>query len=89
VQLGYTSVFGLLSTYMFTRTGNIVGPILSHCFCNYIGFPRFDAAVGNYKLITLYVLGVVLFFALLAPLTNPTLHESVFFSEEFLNTSSL
>jgi hypothetical protein len=63
-----------------------LGPTLSHCFCNYIGVPRFDGAVGNYKLLTLYVLGVVLFFALLVPLTNPALHESVFFSQEFAST---
>eukprot|EP01137_Pigoraptor_chileana_P028969 Opistho-2@13522 len=41
VQLFYTSVFGLYSAFLLVRTGSIFGPIVSHIFCNMMGFPRF------------------------------------------------
>jgi membrane protease YdiL (CAAX protease family) len=39
VQLTYTSIFGLIASYLYVCTGNIASPIVSHVVCNFIGLP--------------------------------------------------
>lgn len=42
IQVIYTTVFGILSNYLFIETSNNVWcPIVVHCICNLIGFPNF------------------------------------------------
>jgi hypothetical protein len=35
----YTSLFGAYSSYLFLRTGLVVGPLIAHVFCNLMGLP--------------------------------------------------
>ena len=44
-QLAYTSVFGFHAAFLFLRTGSVLPPILSHIFCNIMGFPHPAEAV--------------------------------------------
>eukprot|EP01135_Chromosphaera_perkinsii_P011929 Nk52_evm46s2531 gene=Nk52_evmTU46s2531 len=46
-QLCYTTLFGMLATYYFVRTGLVMAPFLSHVFCNFMGFPDFAAAANK------------------------------------------
>ena len=41
VQFTYTTLFGAYSSYLFLRTGLVVGPVLAHAFCNSQGLPDF------------------------------------------------
>jgi prenyl protein peptidase len=41
VQFTYTTLFGAYSSYLFLRTGSLVGPVLAHAFCNLQGLPNF------------------------------------------------
>ncbi|KNE56149.1 hypothetical protein AMAG_01986 [Allomyces macrogynus ATCC 38327] len=79
-QLMYTTVFGWIASFFYVRTGNIIGPALIHMFCNVMGFPD----VGSVHLTrsprtvwTCYVVGLVLFLALMGPLTSPALFRDV------------
>ncbi|ESN90557.1 hypothetical protein HELRODRAFT_70936, partial [Helobdella robusta] len=81
-QFTYTTLFGIYSAFVFVRTGDTILPcILSHMFCNHMGFPNFievlqcqDQSMKS-KIIFFYVVGLVLFFILLVPLTKPSLYE--------------
>lgn len=82
-QMAYTTIFGAYSAFLFLRTGNLIGPVLCHSFCNFMGFPDFPAIfVSRYpKFISfIFVLGLVLFVYLLFPLTNPTLYDSIYWT---------
>jgi len=77
IQFCYTSLFGLYSAFLFIRTGNLASPVVSHMFCNFMGLPDIDGIVRSRhsKLLwTLYVCGLLGFFILLVPLTNPSLY---------------
>ncbi|XP_069750111.1 CAAX prenyl protease 2 isoform X2 [Narcine bancroftii] len=79
-QFSYTAVFGAYTAFIFIRTGHLIGPVLCHSFCNYMGFPAIGAALEHpQKLVILffYVLGVILFLLLLFPLTDPTLYGTL------------
>lgn len=39
-QFAYTTVFGWYANWLFLRTGSIISPLLSHVFCNVMGFPN-------------------------------------------------
>jgi membrane protease YdiL (CAAX protease family) len=39
IQLTYTSIFGLIASYLFVSTGNLASPIVSHIVCNFFGLP--------------------------------------------------
>lgn len=39
-QLGFTSLFGMIATFILLRTGNIYSCIAAHTFCNWMGLPR-------------------------------------------------
>jgi len=72
-QVSYTYIFGILSMYLLLRTGSLVGVILSHSFCNVIGFPEFSFVKFHSSrdniLAGIYILGIILFFCTLQPLT--------------------
>ncbi|KAI0693525.1 hypothetical protein C8T65DRAFT_64049 [Cerioporus squamosus] len=44
-QLAYTSLFGFHCAFLFLRTGSLVPPIVSHIFCNVMGFPQYGLHV--------------------------------------------
>ncbi|XP_027800100.1 CAAX prenyl protease 2 isoform X2 [Marmota flaviventris] len=79
-QFSYTAVFGAYTAFLFIRTGHLIGPVLCHSFCNYMGFPAVCAALEHPQrrpLLAGYALGVGLFLLLLQPLTNPKLYGSL------------
>jgi prenyl protein peptidase len=82
-QMSYTTVFGAYSAFLFVRTGNLLGPIVCHCFCNYMGFPDFQGAYySKHRLFLglMFVVGLGLFMYLLYPLTDPALFGSVYYN---------
>ncbi|XP_043826508.1 CAAX prenyl protease 2 isoform X2 [Dromiciops gliroides] len=79
-QFSYTAVFGAYTAFLFIRTGHLIGPVLCHSFCNYMGFPAVCAALEHPQrgpLLVGYALGVALFLLLLQPLTEPRLFSSL------------
>ncbi|XP_067117462.1 CAAX prenyl protease 2 [Osmerus mordax] len=73
-QFSYTAVFGAYTAFIFIRTGHLVGPVLCHSFCNYMGFPALGTALEHQHRLTVlscYVLGVLFFLLLLFPMTDP------------------
>ncbi|XP_048885229.1 CAAX prenyl protease 2 isoform X2 [Brienomyrus brachyistius] len=73
-QFSYTAVFGAYTAFIFIRTGHLVGPVLCHSFCNYMGFPALSTALEHPQRLTVlasYLLGMLLFLLLLFPLTEP------------------
>uniref|UniRef100_A0ABK0M0N7 CAAX prenyl protease 2 n=1 Tax=Rattus norvegicus TaxID=10116 RepID=A0ABK0M0N7_RAT len=79
-QFSYTAVFGAYTAFLFIRTGHLIGPVLCHSFCNYMGFPAVCAALEHpqkWPLLAGYALGVGLFLLLLQPLTDPKLYGSL------------
>ncbi|XP_013842696.1 CAAX prenyl protease 2 isoform X2 [Sus scrofa] len=46
-QFSYTAVFGAYTAFLFIRTGHLIGPVLCHSFCNYMGFPAVCAALEH------------------------------------------
>uniref|UniRef100_A0A3B5QME4 CAAX prenyl protease 2 n=1 Tax=Xiphophorus maculatus TaxID=8083 RepID=A0A3B5QME4_XIPMA len=65
---------GTLSGIFFSA-GHLIGPVLCHSFCNYMGFPAISTALEHPQrlaILSSYLMGVLLFFMLLFPLTNPS-----------------
>ncbi|KAG9475330.1 CAAX prenyl protease 2 isoform X2 [Eleutherodactylus coqui] len=65
---------------IFLSAGHLIGPVLCHSFCNYIGFPAIFTVLDHPQRATIvlfYGLGVVLFFLLLYPMTDPTLYGDI------------
>jgi len=82
-QAFYTTLFGMLSCFIFLRTGHISSVFVSHSFCNMMGFPDFSGAIHHkhrYVLCLSYVMGLILFCYLLFPLTNPILYGNNLYS---------
>lgn len=52
LQLTYTSIFGAYATFVFIRTGSLLGVILLHTMCNSLGLPRVWGLVEPYWLPT-------------------------------------
>nr|CAB3265497.1 CAAX prenyl protease 2-like [Phallusia mammillata] len=78
-QAFYTTVFGILSSFIFLRTGHLTSAVVSHAFCNIMGFPDFENALQHKQNILIcccFVAGLVLFIALLFPLTEPELFQN-------------
>ncbi|XP_037116772.1 CAAX prenyl protease 2 [Syngnathus acus] len=74
-QFSYTAVFGAYTAFVLMRTGHLVGPVLCHSFCNYMGFPAISAALEHphrHTVLSSYLLGVLLFFLFLFPFTDPS-----------------
>ncbi|XP_063172947.1 CAAX prenyl protease 2 isoform X2 [Candoia aspera] len=73
-QFSYTAIFGAYTAFLFIRTGHLVGPVLCHSFCNYVGFPAVGAVLEHpqrFLVAFFYLLGVALFLLLLLPMTDP------------------
>ncbi|XP_061620578.1 CAAX prenyl protease 2 [Phyllopteryx taeniolatus] len=73
-QFSYTAVFGAYTAFILMRTGHLVGPVLCHSFCNYMGFPAISAALEHphrHAVLSSYLLGVLLFLLFLFPFTDP------------------
>ncbi|KAI8744639.1 CAAX prenyl protease 2 [Biomphalaria glabrata] len=80
-QLSYTTIFGAYSAFLYLRTGHLAAPVIAHAFCNHMGFPSFGEVMGypastRYRLIAMFVLGLVLWTVLLYPLTSPALYSN-------------
>eukprot|EP00927_Polykrikos_kofoidii_P068695 TRINITY_DN6401_c0_g3_i1.p1 TRINITY_DN6401_c0_g3~~TRINITY_DN6401_c0_g3_i1.p1 ORF type:complete len:305 (+),score=35.81 TRINITY_DN6401_c0_g3_i1:22-915(+) len=77
-QLFYTSIFGTFSNFLLLRTGSTVAVILAHTFCNIQGFPDLEFLVSRRNLLhkyrawlgATYIIGIVMFSALLFRLTS-------------------
>ncbi|XP_032794811.2 CAAX prenyl protease 2 [Daphnia magna] len=78
-QFAYTTLFGMYAAFLFIRTNHVVAPCVAHAFCNVMGFPDFGE-IGRqtgWKRIILasaFVAGLVGWYLLLWPLTEPTLY---------------
>ena len=84
-QMSYTTVFGIYSAFLFLRTGHLMAPVVAHGFCNFMGFPDPSEVLSKppaERLIfsIMYLVGVVLFFLLLFPLTEPSLFSNRIYS---------
>ena len=82
-QLCYTSIFGILASIIFMRTGNVFSAMLMHVWCNCMGFPPFTFFMNRDNLSQrdiingcAYVIGLVGFISLLYPFTNPKYFNS-------------
>ena len=86
VQFTYTSLFGAYSSYLFLRTGQLVGPVLAHAFCNSQGLPNFGGIPRHPHARTVgtaFTLGLVGFILLvtLDALYRPPLFGSLMWAE--------
>ena len=84
-QINYTTIFGMFSAFLFIRTGHLAAPVVAHGFCNFMGFPditEVNSFKGKEKLfhISLYFVGMVLFYKLLYPLTEPSLYANTLYT---------
>lgn len=84
-QLFYTTLFGTFASFVFLRTGSLLGCIACHCFCNLMGFPDLSwwgahSALYPHRSVigATFVVGMVLFGCLLGPLTEPSLYDCWF-----------
>ncbi|KAK3093080.1 hypothetical protein FSP39_010807 [Pinctada imbricata] len=81
-QLTYTTLFGAYSAFLFLRTGHLMAPVIAHAFCNHMGFPAFGEVMHHpntatrHKLIASFVFGLILWVALLYPLTSPFIYAN-------------
>ncbi|ORY04903.1 Abi-domain-containing protein [Basidiobolus meristosporus CBS 931.73] len=84
-QFFYCTVFGMLATFLFSRTSSIYGPVASHTFCNIMGFPDLSGPKRYPKHRTLLWIsligGVFLFSLILYPLTSPQWFSSMYWAE--------
>ena len=78
VQLCYTSIYGMFSAFLLLRTGHLVSAIVTHAFCNVMGFPDFMDVRTHHKSILVgvaYIVGLLCFVFLLVPLTEPSIYS--------------
>ncbi len=76
LQMTYTSIFGLFTSFVFVRSRHLVGVILAHSLCNLFGLPPVEEALQSpwkKTIILCYLSGVVLFCWNLFILTDPAL----------------
>ncbi|XP_048021272.1 CAAX prenyl protease 2 isoform X1 [Megalobrama amblycephala] len=76
-QFTYTSIFGAYTAFIFIRTGHLVGPVLCHSFCNWMGFPAIGSVLLHPQrpvILFFYQMGVLLFLILLFPFTDPAFY---------------
>uniref|UniRef100_A0A3P9MCV2 CAAX prenyl protease 2 n=1 Tax=Oryzias latipes TaxID=8090 RepID=A0A3P9MCV2_ORYLA len=62
---------------IFLSAGHLMGPVLCHSFCNYMGFPAISTALEHPQRLTIlcsYLLGVLLFLFFLFPFTDPSFY---------------
>ncbi|KAK3597340.1 hypothetical protein CHS0354_034583 [Potamilus streckersoni] len=81
-QMGYTTVFGFYTAFIFLRTGHVIAPIMVHAFCNHMGFPAFNEVMAyqdkslRQRLMFSFGLGLILWIFLLYPMTSPFLYSN-------------
>jgi prenyl protein peptidase len=62
--------------------GHFIAPVVAHAFCNHMGFPAFREVMAHpntdtrHKLIASFVIGLVMWMALLYPITSPFLYSN-------------
>lgn len=93
MQIIYTSIFGMIATLLFMRTGSIYSAITSHCICNFMGLPDIGfmiqpggdssttySCMYNYRYIhlVLHALGLIIFAYAALPLTESLSTESIY-----------
>ena len=71
----------LIDFFHLVFTGHIIGPIVCHTFCNFMGFPEFGVVVRYPPLrrtvvSMLFVVGLIGFALLLFPLTNASWYSN-------------
>lgn len=83
VQFTYTFLFGAYSSYLFLRTGFILGPFLAHVFCNFMGLPDFAGGLRQPLTAAAFVVGLGGFIAFVVAdaLYRPALFASPFWEE--------
>lgn len=104
VQLTYTSIFGLIASLLFMRTGNLLAPVASHVLCNLLGLPDVgfmhsptsdgrneysSLFVHRHLLLALHALGLVAFAVLLFPLTEHLAQSSPYWNGDALPQNAL
>ncbi|XP_014218642.1 CAAX prenyl protease 2 [Copidosoma floridanum] len=78
VQFAYSTVFGVYAAFLFAKTGHFIAAFTAHSFCNYMGFPdlsevmTYEDHLERAKLVSLFVIGLVAWYFLLTPMTNPS-----------------
>lgn len=63
--------------FFLLRTGHYAALVVTHSFCNYMGFPDFGAVANHPRskeLIVAFLGGILGFIVLLKPLTSPSLY---------------
>ncbi|XP_074632184.1 CAAX prenyl protease 2-like [Acropora palmata] len=86
-QFGYTTVFGGYSAFLFLRTGHLIGPVICHTFCNFMGFPVIDQIPSSkypWFISASFLAGLILFLVLALPLTNPTWYNSIYYQQQLV-----
>ncbi|XP_063610721.1 CAAX prenyl protease 2-like [Penaeus indicus] len=83
-QFLYTSVFGFYSAFLFIRTGHFLPLFAVHAFCNHMGLPEMKEMLNKptpvrNKLMAFHVLGLVAWYFLLYPLTEPSLYSNTLY----------
>ncbi|KAK9898725.1 Abi-domain-containing protein [Cystobasidium minutum MCA 4210] len=83
-QTLYTSLFGWHASFLYLRTGSILPPILSHIFCNVMGFPQLGQSLHDFPsrkwvILGAYAAGIVAYSQTLWPFTQPSLFADSMF----------
>ncbi|XP_065226354.1 CAAX prenyl protease 2 [Planococcus citri] len=83
-QFFFTTIFGAYCTFLFLRTGHLVAPIVTHMFCNHMGFPDLLEPLSysgfkRYVLFFTLILGFAIWCLLLMPITAPELYSNTLF----------
>eukprot|EP01062_Namystynia_karyoxenos_P002198 TRINITY_DN10778_c0_g1_i1.p1 TRINITY_DN10778_c0_g1~~TRINITY_DN10778_c0_g1_i1.p1 ORF type:complete len:342 (+),score=70.35 TRINITY_DN10778_c0_g1_i1:95-1027(+) len=79
------SVFALFSTFLYIRTGSLTAAVIAHSYCNWLGPPHgefLDSSRPSMERCIIgfcYALGVVSFYLLCGPLTDPSVFASPFY----------
>ncbi|EAL51068.2 CAAX prenyl protease family protein [Entamoeba histolytica HM-3:IMSS] len=60
IQVGFTTLFGMYSSYVFFSTKSVISCILCHAVANYLGFPDFTT-MSDKKTAIIYIIGITLF----------------------------
>jgi prenyl protein peptidase len=87
IQMSYTSIFGVISSYLLLRTGNVASPIVSHIICNTMGLPDVSFMNSKYSILSflysykylllfIHAMGLVLFGMCLFPMTESMAEKS-------------
>lgn len=71
----------MYSAFLFLRTGHFVSVFIVHAFCNHMGVPDVQEVLstkGTKKIafIAMYFIGLILWYYLLNPLTNPSWYHN-------------